>query len=79
MANRKKVAVPSYKISITAKKFILQFVLVGLIASLTWLITDGIQLVTLEYPQYAVIISLITAIIIAVINYLKHYKDTELV
>jgi len=79
MANKKKVAVPSYEISITAKKFILQFVLVGIIASLTWLVTDGIEIITLEYPQYTVIISLVTALVIAVTNYLKHYKDTELV
>jgi len=79
MANKKKVAVPSYKLSITAWKFILQFVLVGIIASLTWLVTDGIEIITLEYPQYTVIISLVTALVIAVTNYLKHYKDTELV
>jgi len=78
MAAKKKVMIPSYEVSITLKKFVLEFILVGLIASLTWFLVEGVEILTLEYPQYALIISLGTAIITAIINYLKHYKDTEL-
>lgn len=76
--NKKKtIVVSTYDSAITLKKFIVQFILVGLIAALTWAVDTGIPSISLEYPQYSVIISLITAIIIAIINYLKHYQDTE--
>jgi hypothetical protein len=79
MPKKTKKVVPAYDSSITLKKFVLEFILVGIIASLTWFLIDGVEILTLEYPQYTLILSLITAIVVAIINYLKHFKDTELV
>jgi len=77
MVKKKTMTVNSYDWKITLKKFFIQFFLVAIIAALTWAANEGLGNIVLEYPEYTVIISLVTAVVIAVINYLKHYQDTE--
>ena len=61
--------------TITAKKFLMQFFLVGLVAAMMWAVEIGIPELAMGYPEYTIILSLITALTIALANYLKHYKD----
>ena len=75
----KTVAVNTYDWQKTAWKFIQQFLLVAIVAGLTWLVSEGLPELSLDYPEYAVLLSLISAVVIAVINYLKHYDDIEYV
>jgi len=79
MAKSKKrtVTVPSYDWKITARKFVTQFLLVGLLAALLWASEEGLPGLILEHPQYAALLSLASAIIIAIFNYISHYKDTK--
>jgi len=73
----KTMTVPSYDWKITAIKFFKQFLLVAILAGILWSIEEGIPELVLEYPQYAAILSLISAVVVALYNYIKHYKDTE--
>lgn len=77
MAKKKTMTVNSYDWKITVKKFFFQFLLVAIIAALTWAINEGLYDIMLDYPQYTAIISLVSAILVALVNYLKHYQDTE--
>ena len=73
MANKKTPKmVPAYEFSITLKKFFFELIIVGVIASLTWYLTSGIEMLTLEFPQYVGFLTITTAIVAAVINYLKN-------
>jgi len=63
----------------TIEKFLIQGAIVAIIAFLTYFVEVGFPGLQLEYPQYAAIIAMISAIVVALINYLKHYKDTVVV
>ena len=78
MARKKTVRVVStYSWQKTAWKFIKQFLLIGVLAALLWATEQGIPDIIIEYPHYAAILSLVSAVIVALHNYIKHYKDTE--
>jgi len=77
MAKSKTMTVPSYDWKITAIKFIKQFLLVGILAGILWAVEEGIPELALEYPEYTALLSLISAVVVALYNYIKHYKDTE--
>lgn len=75
MPKKKTAIVPSYDWKITAIKFVKQFLLVAGLAGILWMTETGIPGLVLEYPQYIGLLSLVSAIIVAVYNYIKHYKD----
>ena len=60
---------------ITVTKFFKQFFLVGLIAALMWAVEIGLPDIALGYPEYTMILSLLTAVVIAFANYLRHHND----
>ena len=64
---------------ITIKKLLTQAGLVALIAVLTYFIDSGLPELALEYPEYAAIIAVASALIVATLNYLKHKNDATLV
>ena len=66
-----------YRPGLTVKKFFMQFFLVGIIAALLWAVEIGLPELSLSYPEYSVILSLVAALVIAFANYLKHYQDSE--
>jgi len=69
-------AVSSYDPWISIKKFLIQGALVALVAFLTYFVNTGIPELMLEYPAQIAILSMTTAVIAALINYIKHYRDT---
>ena len=77
MAKKTSKMVPAYEVSITLKKFFYELFIVAAIASLTWYMTSGIELLTLEFPQYIGILSFSAAIVAALINYLKNHNKTK--
>jgi len=78
MANKKAPKmVPAYELSITMKKFFYELIIVGFIASLTWYMSSGVELLSLEFPAYVGIISLSVAIVAAFINYLKNHNKMK--
>jgi len=68
--------ISTYDWTITVKKFFIQMILVGAIASLVWAVEEGIPELVLSYPQYATILAMLSAVVTAILNYLKHYKDS---
>jgi len=82
MAKKPKLVtarVSSYDPWITVKKVLFQALLVAVIAILTYFIDTGLPQIMLEYPEYAAIIAVASALIVALLNYLKHMNDTQLV
>jgi hypothetical protein len=71
------MVVPSYDWKITAMKFIKQFLLVAILAGILWAIEEGVPGLIAEYPVHAATLSLASAILVALYNYIRHYKDTE--
>ena len=64
-----------YDWTITFKKFFYQMGLVALLAALTWAVETGLPGLSLSLPEYAAIFALVGAVIVAISNYIKHYKD----
>jgi len=71
--------VNTYDPWITLKKFLIQAGLVALVAFLTYWVDTAIPQLMLDYPQYMAILSMVTAVIIALVNYIKHNQDTMIV
>ena len=66
-----------YDWKITARKFLMQFILIAALAGLLWVIESGIPGLMIDYPAYVAILSFISSLIVAFYNFLKHYKDTD--
>ena len=80
MARTKKpktVTVSTYSSQITAKKALIELMLVLASAGLAWGIDSLIPQLVEEYPQYFAIFTIIIVLLRAAQNYIKHYKDTE--
>jgi len=74
---KKTMEVSTYDINITIKKFAIQMLLVAAIAALTWMVEVGLPELSLGLPEYATIFALVSAVVIALVNYLKHYQDKK--
>jgi len=72
MTKKTPKMVPAYELSITLKKFFYELIIVGVLASLTWYMTSGIELLSLEYPAYVGLLSFSAAVVAALINYIKN-------
>jgi len=76
MPAKKTKIVNTYDWTITLKKFFVQMLIVAAVAALTWAVDAGLPDLILNYPEYAAVLALVSAIIVAIINYIKHYGDT---
>jgi hypothetical protein len=65
----------TYELSITLKKLLYQAVIVGLVAVGTFFVDFIIPQLTLEYPEYAIILVAITPIIVGILDWIKHRGD----
>lgn len=69
----------AYDPYITLKKVLLTALIVGVIQALTYLQQGGLAELLEGYPEYGWIVTIAAVGLAGIINYLKHYKDTELV
>ena len=71
--------VSTYDPWISVKKLLIQAATVGGVASLTYLVDIGLPQLSIDLPEYAGIITIISGIIAWALNYSKHKTDTKLV
>jgi len=71
--------VSTYEAGITLKKYIYELLILLAITGLTWVVDYLIPNLTLDYPEYAGILLVVAPLITALVNFIKHYKDTEIV
>jgi len=64
---------------ISIKKLLIEAFTVGVIAVLVYLIDIGLPGLALEYPEYAILLTLLTAFIAGLVNWLKHRNDSVLI
>ena len=60
---------------ITLKKVLAEAGTIGIISVLTYLVDSGFDELTLEYPEYVLIILLATAAVRGFLNWYKHKDD----
>jgi len=77
--NIEEINLSTYDPWITLKKLIGQALIVALVAVLTYFVDIGLPELALEFPEYAATITLVSALIVALLNYLKHKDDSQLV
>ena len=67
----------AYDFYITLKKLLIEAAIVALISALVYLADTGIPGLTIDYPQYSLILMTVAAAVRGVANWLKHKDDIE--
>jgi len=69
--------VRTYSLKKSLEKLFIQALIVAVVAFMTYFVDTAIPELMLQYPEYIMILTAITALLAFIINVAKHYNDTK--